>query len=84
MATLTIRNLDENVKRALRVRAAERGVSMEEEARRRLAESLGQGEAVPQRRRRPRIEELTKLGVKPTRPLDLKKISDEMWNEGLL
>ncbi len=33
MATLTIRNLDENVKRELRKHAAERGVSMEQEAR---------------------------------------------------
>lgn len=33
MASLTIRNLDEAVKRGLRRRAAERGVSMEEEAR---------------------------------------------------
>ena len=40
MATLTIRNLDENVKRELRKHAAERGVSMEQEARDRLAESL--------------------------------------------
>ncbi|KGQ23066.1 FitA-like ribbon-helix-helix domain-containing protein [Thermus filiformis] len=34
MATLTIRNLDEATKRALRLRAALHGVSMEEEARR--------------------------------------------------
>ena len=40
MATLTIRNLDENVKRELRKRAAESGVSMEQEARDRLAESV--------------------------------------------
>ena len=33
MASLTIRNLDEAVKQGLRLRAAERGVSMEEEAR---------------------------------------------------
>ena len=33
MASLTIRNLDEAVKQGLRQRAAERGVSMEEEAR---------------------------------------------------
>lgn len=33
MATLTIRGLDETVKAALRVRAAERGRSMEAEAR---------------------------------------------------
>lgn len=33
MASLTIRNLDEAVRQGLRRRAAERGVSMEEEAR---------------------------------------------------
>jgi plasmid stability protein len=33
MATITIRNLDENVKRALQVRAALNGRSMEAEAR---------------------------------------------------
>ncbi|MEP3436961.1 MAG: plasmid stabilization protein [Hoeflea sp.] len=33
MATLTIRNLDDTVKQALRERAARHGVSMEEEAR---------------------------------------------------
>lgn len=33
MASITIRNLDEDIKQRLRVRAAERGHSMEEEAR---------------------------------------------------
>ena len=33
MASLTIRNLDDNVKQRLRERAATRGVSMEQEAR---------------------------------------------------
>jgi len=33
MASITIRNLDEDIKARLRVRAAERGRSMEEEAR---------------------------------------------------
>jgi len=33
MATITVRNLDEDVKRALRIRAAENGRSMEEEVR---------------------------------------------------
>lgn len=33
MATLTIRNLDDNIKAALRLRAARHGHSMEEEAR---------------------------------------------------
>jgi plasmid stability protein len=40
MASLTIRNLDEETKRALRIRAAQRGVSMEEEARRILKAAL--------------------------------------------
>jgi plasmid stability protein len=43
MASLTIRNLDENVKKALRIRAAERGVSMEEEARLALAAGVRGG-----------------------------------------
>ncbi|MFM7658997.1 MAG: FitA-like ribbon-helix-helix domain-containing protein [Burkholderiaceae bacterium] len=33
MASITIRNLDDNIKQRLRVRAAEHGRSMEEEAR---------------------------------------------------
>lgn len=40
MAVLTIRNVDAPTKTALRVRAAQRGVSMEEEARRILREAL--------------------------------------------
>lgn len=79
MSTLTIRNLDENVKQALRKRAAERGVSMEQEARDVLAESVGKP-----RRRRSILEDLRRLGIKPDQPFDQKKISDEMWNEGLL
>lgn len=40
MAALTIRNVDEALKRSLRIRAARHGVSMEEEARRILREAL--------------------------------------------
>ncbi|MES1991651.1 MAG: plasmid stabilization protein [Pseudomonadota bacterium] len=40
MATLTIRNLDDKLKARLRVRAAERGHSMEEEAREILKSGL--------------------------------------------
>lgn len=40
MPTLTIRNLDENVKRRLQVRAALNGRSMEAEARELLANSV--------------------------------------------
>lgn len=40
MASITIRNLDDSIKRRLRVRAAERGHSMEEEAREILREAV--------------------------------------------
>ena len=48
MAILTIRNVDTPTKTALRVRAALRGVSMEEEARRILRDALADaGDAQP-------------------------------------
>ena len=40
MASITIRNLDEDVKSRLRVRAADHGRSMEEEARRILGDAV--------------------------------------------
>lgn len=42
MASITIRNLDDEVKRRLRVRAAEHGRSMEEEAREILRHVVGE------------------------------------------
>ncbi len=47
MASITIRKLDEDVKTRLRVRAAENGRSMEEEARVILREAVGE-KPVPQ------------------------------------
>ena len=41
MASITIRNLDDDIKQRLRVRAAEHGRSMEEEAREILREAPG-------------------------------------------
>ena len=41
MASITIRNLDDNVKTRLRVRAADNGRSMEEEGRRILRDVVG-------------------------------------------
>ena len=60
MASITIRNLDDEVKHRLRVRAAWNGRSMEEEARLILREAVGgnlnenlaHGTAVPWKRRR--------------------------------
>ena len=40
MASITIRNLDEELKRRLRIRAAEHGHSMEEEAREILRQAM--------------------------------------------
>ena len=40
MAVLTIRNIDDSIKAGLRVQAAQHGCSMEEEARRILAQAL--------------------------------------------
>lgn len=45
MATLTIRNIDDALKRRLRLRAAERGRSMEEEVREILRMILGPSSA---------------------------------------
>ncbi|AZO66502.1 MAG: hypothetical protein E5Y88_25510 [Mesorhizobium sp.] len=78
MGTLTIRNLDDSVKQALRERAAARGVSMEQEAREVLAR-----EVKSPARRRIDVDKVLALGVKPAEPFDLKKLADEMWDEGL-
>ena len=48
MASITIRNLDDDVRTRLRVRAAGNGRSMEEEVRLILREAVGR-EAVPDR-----------------------------------
>lgn len=47
MATLTIRNLDERLKRSLRLRAAGHGRSMEQEARVILADALATAQPNP-------------------------------------
>jgi plasmid stability protein len=48
MASITVRNLDDGLKRRLRIRAAENGRSMEQEAREILKHALEE-EAVPVR-----------------------------------
>jgi antitoxin FitA len=47
MGGITIRNLDDRVKRRLRIRAAERNRSMEEEARDILSQALAEQPMVP-------------------------------------
>lgn len=80
MGALTIRNIDDDVKLALRKRAAEHGVSMEQEARDALRRDLG---LATRKRRKPSLKELDAVGLTPSAPFDLKTVSDEMWEEGL-
>ena len=47
MATITVRNLDDGLKRQLRIRAAEKGRSMEQEARDILRAALDEESATP-------------------------------------
>ena len=47
MASITIRNLDDDVRTRLRIRAAEHGRSMEEEVRIILREAVSDGRAGP-------------------------------------
>ena len=47
MASMTIRNLEDSLKRRLRVRAAEHGKSMEEEAREILRSALSEEAPCP-------------------------------------
>lgn len=47
MASITIRNLDEALKRNLRIRAAEHGRSMEEEAREILRQAMSRPTPAP-------------------------------------
>jgi len=49
MSTLTVRNLDDDLKRRLRIRAAQNGRSMEAEARAILRSSLVGGDGQPAR-----------------------------------
>lgn len=44
MASITIRNLDKNIKSQLKIRAAKHGRSMEEEVRNILKAAIAQGE----------------------------------------
>lgn len=79
MATLTIRNLDDAVKQALREQAARHGVSMEEEVRTLLAKAVA-----PRERRKLTAEEIVaKYARSPDQPTDQKELSDAMWDESL-
>ncbi|MCY4449902.1 MAG: plasmid stabilization protein [Chloroflexi bacterium] len=80
MTSITVRNIEEDLKRRLRIRAAEHGHSMEEEARRILRSALGEDEApassaVPEKDLGTEIHELFKslggvdLEIPPRTPM---------------
>ena len=77
MSTVTVRNLDESVKQALRERAAGRGVSMEQEIRDALARDVRNG---PDRRPKASLEEIMRLSRKPDRPFAFEQAQDEVWD----
>ncbi len=74
MASITVRNLDEDLKRRLRIRAAEHGRSMEQEVREILRAALDEGE-LPVRNIGTAIHELFKplggvdLEISPREPM---------------
>lgn len=84
MGALTVRKLDDTVKRRLRERAARQGVSMESSARALLLAARPASAATSRGwRLKASLEELLALSAKAESPLDAKTLSDEMWDEGL-
>ena len=75
MASITIRNLNDDVKTRLRVRAAGNGRSMEEEVRRILGEAVG---CAPESRSLPSI---IRSHFGPTKGVDLKLPPREIAGE---
>jgi plasmid stability protein len=86
MGTVTVRKLDDAVIRDLRRSAAERGVSMEQEARDRLRRPLSLNEPRKSEAGEPKwhlkasLEEILALGRKPSEPIDHKAESDALYD----
>ena len=75
MATITVRNLDDGLKRQLRIRAAEKGRSMEQEARDILRAALDEESATSAKGLGTALHELFKpfggveLDIPPREPM---------------
>ena len=87
MGTVTVRKIDEEVMRELRISAARRGVSMEQEARDRLRQPLAQDTAAsedaaaPKWRLKASKEELLAIGrMLPNVQFDQKEESDRLYD----
>jgi plasmid stability protein len=80
MADVKIRKLDDRVARALRTRAAERGVSLEEEVRRTLSDSVKKKiEAFAQRASATRAATRRPKGKKPSDSAILIRKDRDAW-----
>lgn len=77
MATLVIRNLDDDVKQELRTRAAARGVSMEQEARDVITRDVRNGN---RRLLKVSFDDVMSLSRKAAAPIDSKRAQDEVWD----
>ena len=77
MATLTIRNVDAALKERLRVRAAQRGHSMEAEVRQILETTLAEPEKPPE----PNLAEAIRRRFAPLGGVDLEPPPDETVGE---
>lgn len=86
MGSMTVRKLDDELMRELRVSAAERGVSMEQEARDRLRQPLPKPQGQPAQGGAPKWrlkatkEEILAIGQKlPNMDFDQKEESDRLY-----
>jgi plasmid stability protein len=79
MASITIRNLDDDLKRRLRIRAAEHGRSMEEEARDILRGSLTQKTMPNPEKKRSGLDlwNESRAAVEPLGGIELEPYPDE-------
>lgn len=82
MASMTIRNIGDDVKAGLRERAARKGVSMESEARAILREAVGvrPRPQLTEEEIEARVQRVLALGRKPAEPFDLKAERDALWS----
>lgn len=77
MASLMIRNLPEETKRKFRARAASKGLSMEEEARRLIAASVASDEPQPRKSIGQMLYEMSRPGIDlPIPPRSPARIPD--------
>lgn len=78
MGSLTVRNIEDEIKAGLRLRAAKKGVSMESEVREILRDAIRpqRKQALTHEEREAKIQRILALGRPPLEPFDLKALSD--------